>query len=229
MKLFNLKKTAVGAAALAAALLGATGANAAIVDGSFEAQGASTSSYCYFLGNYAPACGAGAWTGGGNTSGLQTETNTAWPGIGSPAGSYYAFIQSGFGAAGSISQSLTLATGAYDFSWLAAGRAGYGGNQGYTVTLNGSTGPITLASGATTTNQGFTAVSSGKTVLTGGTYTLTFQALDSGSDNTAFIDAVSVAAVPEPATWGMMLLGFGMVGAGLRRRRTATKGLLARA
>jgi hypothetical protein len=29
------------------------------------------------------------------------------------------------------------------------------------------------------------------------------------------------AAVPEPATWGMMLLGFGMVGAGMRRRKLA--------
>ncbi len=27
-------------------------------------------------------------------------------------------------------------------------------------------------------------------------------------------------AVPEPATWGMMLLGFGIVGSALRRRRT---------
>jgi hypothetical protein len=30
------------------------------------------------------------------------------------------------------------------------------------------------------------------------------------------------AAVPEPATWGMMLVGFGMVGAGLRRRTVRT-------
>lgn len=28
-----------------------------------------------------------------------------------------------------------------------------------------------------------------------------------------------IAAVPEPATWGMMLLGFGAIGASLRRRR----------
>jgi opacity protein-like surface antigen len=28
-----------------------------------------------------------------------------------------------------------------------------------------------------------------------------------------------VAAVPEPATWGMMLLGFGLAGFGLRRRK----------
>lgn len=32
---------------------------------------------------------------------------------------------------------------------------------------------------------------------------------------------VPVVSVPEPATWGMMILGFGVVGAGLRRRRIA--------
>jgi hypothetical protein len=30
---------------------------------------------------------------------------------------------------------------------------------------------------------------------------------------------VSVAPVPEPATWGMMLVGFGLVGAGMRSRK----------
>jgi len=35
--------------------------------------------------------------------------------------------------------------------------------------------------------------------------------------------AASVAAVPEPATWGLMILGFGLVGTGMRgRRRSVT-------
>ena len=33
------------------------------------------------------------------------------------------------------------------------------------------------------------------------------------------ISIISTAAVPEPATWGMMILGFGMMGAAMRRRR----------
>jgi hypothetical protein len=32
----------------------------------------------------------------------------------------------------------------------------------------------------------------------------------------------TIASIPEPATWAMMLIGFGALGATLRRRRTAT-------
>ncbi|MGI4881027.1 MAG: PEPxxWA-CTERM sorting domain-containing protein [Janthinobacterium lividum] len=59
-------------------------------------------------------------------------------------------------------------------------------------------------------------------LATGSTTTLTFQ----GHQDPAFsgIDAVSLvvaAAVPEPAAWGLMVTGFGLVGAAARRRRVA--------
>jgi len=48
-------------------------------------------------------------------------------------------------------------------------------------------------------------------------------ATKSGSTTYNFEASLANAAVPEPATWGLMLTGFGMVGAGLRsRRRTVT-------
>lgn len=37
----------------------------------------------------------------------------------------------------------------------------------------------------------------------------------------AFLDGVSLSMVPEPAVWGLMLLGFAGVGAAIRRRRVA--------
>ncbi|MFS0773468.1 PEPxxWA-CTERM sorting domain-containing protein [Sphingomonas sp. 1P08PE] len=37
------------------------------------------------------------------------------------------------------------------------------------------------------------------------------------------VTAATVAAVPEPATWAMMLVGFGMVGGAARYRRRGTK------
>lgn len=41
----------------------------------------------------------------------------------------------------------------------------------------------------------------------------------SSSRNAFEIDDISVNGVPEPATWAMMLLGFGAVGVAVRRRR----------
>ena len=52
-------------------------------------------------------------------------------------------------------------------------------------------------------------------LLGNGSYTLSFIGNGSGS----FGGNVSFSAVPEPATWGMMLLGFGAVGYAMRRRR----------
>jgi hypothetical protein len=43
--------------------------------------------------------------------------------------------------------------------------------------------------------------------------------LNFGSTSDAVLYS-TVAAIPEPATWGMMLLGFGIIGGSLRRRRT---------
>jgi len=58
------------------------------------------------------------------------------------------------------------------------------------------------------------------------TYTVTSGSLLTGatfasSDNSFEFDNLS-AAVPEPAAWGMMILGFGLIG-GAMRRRSATK------
>ena len=35
------------------------------------------------------------------------------------------------------------------------------------------------------------------------------------------LDNISLSAVPEPATWAMMIGGFGMVGGAMRRRRSS--------
>lgn len=45
-----------------------------------------------------------------------------------------------------------------------------------------------------------------------------------GKDDTlgGYLDTISLSAVPEPATWAMMIVGFGMVGGAMRRRRTQT-------
>lgn len=42
----------------------------------------------------------------------------------------------------------------------------------------------------------------------------------SGTSAASYAGTLNVAAVPEPATWGLMIFGFGSAGAVLRRRRT---------
>ena len=52
-------------------------------------------------------------------------------------------------------------------------------------------------------------------LLGSGSYTLTIVGRGEGS----FDGVISFGAIPEPATWGMMLLGFGAMGYAVRRRR----------
>ncbi|MBN8808581.1 MAG: PEPxxWA-CTERM sorting domain-containing protein [Sphingomonas sp.] len=69
----------------------------------------------------------------------------------------------------------------------------------------------------------------GSSLSNGGTVNLSLRAPTEGNQpeyqgRSAFTTvsgaAVQVAAVPEPATWGMMIMGFGLMGAGLRSRKT---------
>ena len=45
----------------------------------------------------------------------------------------------------------------------------------------------------------------------------------SSSQNAFETDNYAVNAVPEPGTWAMMLLGFGAIGYGMRRRRAPAR------
>lgn len=70
----------------------------------------------------------------------------------------------------------------------------------------------------------------GLNILSGQSIVLRWNDLDiSGSEDGLAIDDFNIAAtvaapavVPEPATWAMMIAGFGLVGAGMRRRRVAS-------
>jgi hypothetical protein len=199
----------------AAALTLAGSANAAelLVNGSFEAPDLSSGGYTY------PAGTVDGWTYTG--SALVDATNSsAWYGNAAPAGQdggQFAALQ----GTSTLSQSFTASNTKASVSWLAAGRPDFGsyaGNQSYTVTIgNASLGTFTTVSGASFAAHG--GVVSGLTA--GQTYTVSFNG-KVASDQTAFIDKVSVLGVPEPAEWALLIGGFALVGAASRRRRTTT-------
>ncbi|MFI4964812.1 MAG: PEPxxWA-CTERM sorting domain-containing protein [Caulobacterales bacterium] len=54
-----------------------------------------------------------------------------------------------------------------------------------------------------------------------------YETAEKGGENFLISSLSATSAVPEPATWAMMLLGFGGLGASLRRRRAAGPALAA--
>ena len=98
-----------------------------------------------------------------------------------------------------------------------------------------TTGPIDSSTGATTLRiQGFlgaTLVNSGSFTINGTAFSsfgglsgsfdrLVFDAVDGGGGFQ--LDNLNLAGVPEPATWALMILGFGAVGGAMRRRTKAS-------
>ena len=89
-------------------------------------------------------------------------------------------------------------------------------------------GPVTLSNASfvqlTTTMFSNDAFQNFTLFFTPSTATsFSFSFANAGGDNVgAILDDVSVslAVVPEPASWAMMIAGFGLVGAGLRRRES---------
>ena len=82
---------------------------------------------------------------------------------------------------------------------------------------------LTAGSGAGTTAQTWFNFASSFTATSSGLQAVSFSYNGLGVTAADFaVDRVYVtAAVPEPGTWALMLIGFGAIGASLRRRRSA--------
>lgn len=203
---------------LAAALLAAApiaGHATTLIDGSFETKGATTpvTDYCYdgFATGGGPACAASPWQGGG----VIISASVPWGGTAAVDGTYYGFVQS----TETLSQtfSATSTTGLVA-TWLDANRTNNGGIQSYTVSVTHGVNVFNLGTFSGTAGQFNAKSSSAFGVTAGESYTLSFTGL-SNEDRTAFIDNVSLTAVPEPTAWAMLIAGFGLVGGAARRRR----------
>lgn len=220
-----MKAHLLAAALSALAFTGGAQAAELITNGGFEALDTVSAPGSY--GSYAyPQGTVAGWTfqGAGLINGT---TATPWFGGQPPQGfsdRQYGFVQ----GMGRLSQTVTAdASGTLELSWLEGSRpnifgGGYKGDQTYEVWLDTSL----LGTFSTVSGQDFTARSLSAAVVGGNSYLLAFKGL-SPTDNTAFLDDVSAnvtaaGAVPEPATWTMLIAGFGLVGASLRRRSPAT-------
>lgn len=89
--------------------------------------------------------------------------------------------------------------------------------------LSQDLGPLDGSDG----NTAFASFSQDFTVSTAGSYNIVFTQ-SAGSPNIGnLIDNVSLTVVPEPASWAMMITGFGIVGGAMRRRHAGGRIALA--
>lgn len=131
-------------------------------------------------------------------------------------------------ANGSVSQTFdTLAGQSYVVNFFLAGNPDGGPAAKVAITsADGSqlqSNTFTVTGSDSRSNMGWQAYSYNFTAATNST-TLTF-ASATGTAYGPALDNVSVAGVPEPATWAMMLIGFGGLGAALRSRRRSAMAL----
>jgi hypothetical protein len=159
--------------------------------------------------------------------GEAVPVNTALTNSPDAAGSRAAYFVSDFADGLSLSQTIFLEPGIYQVGFSA-----YAPGNGYTnkgeATFSGTIAGVTLADYAVSEGpkKSWETFKGAAHILSAGSYTIDFvfnTNLKPSKD--VVIDQVYVIAgnpgVPEPGTWAMMITGFGLVGALIRRRRLA--------
>ncbi len=213
-----MKRALTAVALVAATFGGATAANAAniLTNGSFEAGIAANPLATVAGGDSTSITG---WTVGGAGVDLIGSFWAAQDGTRS--------LDLASIANGSVSQTFaTVAGTVYNVSyWIARNPQGGINPRTGSVSINGGAAPVSFTNATTdTTNMGWINLTTQFTA-TAATSTITF-ASTNGTDGFGLaLDNVSVeaatSAVPEPATWLMMIAGFGLIGAGMRRKRSS--------
>jgi hypothetical protein len=124
------------------------------------------------------------------------------------------------------SMSRIIGPGTYDLSFLYSARPNRPSafDNAITVSIGGSdVGLFGLGGGAVTNWVNFSVPRFTVAAPT----VLTFSAVGTSNTFGGYLDNITLSAVPEPAAWATMILGFGGVGAMLRSRRRRSFALAA--
>jgi choice-of-anchor C domain-containing protein len=206
-----LRNTLVAAACAAACGVATSAGAAAFTNGSFE-NGVDPGGAFVTLGN--GSTGITGWVVGGDSVDYIGGYWQAEDGSRS--------VDLSGNANGSVSQTFdTLAGHSYAVNFFLAGNPDGGPAAKVAISsADGSqlqTNTFTVTGSDSHSSMGWQAYTYNFTAATNST-TLSF-ASATGTAYGPALDNVSVAGVPEPASWAMMLLGFGGLGAVLRRQR----------
>ena len=210
MRTTLLRRSAIAAIAAASALAAATPAAAVelLANGNFENTGFGGTGSYYNLGNTGADHAVPADFGFAvPVNNVDIIANGAYTPFLATGGAYNLDLV-GYGSTGAISQTFNTVLG-----------------RVYTVSLDytvngGGTADVSVDGGSIGTIVGTGTWQNFATSFVGTGSGVTFAITETvgGNSGGVVLDNVSVTAIPEPATWALMIAGFGMVGFAARRR-----------
>jgi len=207
------------AAAAASLLLAAAGsANAAVIT-TFGPGDASPEAGYTVIDNFDTGLGLFGAFGNGYLLTTNHDGQGAPPANSIPYDTNYLSVLGGGGVSLDFSALTPVTVHSFEFDW--------GSIDSYnTLVIHSSAGDVTIIPGSAS----FPNDANGNQVAPGtnglfkvvGTEGETFSGISLSSGSNSFeVDNLAIAGVPEPATWAMMFLGLGGLGAALRTRRRA--------
>ena len=202
------KAIMAGVAVAALAVAGSASAATIVLQSTFESPVITSGSYT-IVGS------ADGWTAGAGTAGIEIQNNVA----GAPAANGgLKFVELDSTANSSMYYTFSY-TGRVDLSFLYSPRPNVSADSnGISILLNGQllNPPLTVTGGPLQQTQWQTyganfSVNSGDI--------LSFSAVGTNDSLGGYVDNITISAVPEPATWAMMIIGFASAGLMVRSAR----------
>ncbi len=157
---------------------------------------------------------ADGWTADNVSNPIELQNRVA--GAPAPAGGDV-FVELDSNRNSSMSRTLTKSSKYFTLSFLYSPRPNQPSTtNGIEVLLNGvvfNPPGVVTGTGGPTTN--WSTITIGRFMANAGDK-ITFRAVGRSDSLGGYVDNIKLAVVPEPATWAMMIMGFGLIGGALR-------------